>query len=79
VSIALNTLLQAPAKSCRHFENMIVADEGNHISRAVQHGSAVAAFLEMCFHATPELSVDFSIKQIRNFAPNVFATDFKSQ
>src|ERR1700722_19423589 len=67
--------LQAHAESRRHFKHTAVADQANNIASPIQNGNAVFAHNKMFFHSLTELGLYGLIDVVRQFPPNLNATD----
>jgi hypothetical protein len=67
--------LQALAESYGHIKRTAVADQADNIASPVQNGNAVFARLEMLVHSLAERRLDVVVDIVRQFPPNLNATD----
>ena len=67
--------LQALAKSSRYIKHTAVADQANNVASPIQNGSAVLARVKMRFHSLAERGLYGLIDVVRQFPPNLNATD----
>ena len=67
--------LQALAKSCAHIKHAAIADQADNIASPIQNGNAVFARLEMFVHSLAECRLDVVVGIVRQFPPNLNATD----